>query len=61
MYAGVVETDDYKDCVHLKMNVFEKTISISVYCNPIASKQYMDKLFLSKFVSFVAGVVDTSI
>jgi hypothetical protein len=37
--------------------MFEKNHSISVYCSPIALKQNVDKLFVSNFLSFIAGVV----
>jgi hypothetical protein len=38
---------------------FKKVNSISVYCNPIASKQNIEALSVLNFFSFIAGVVDT--
>jgi hypothetical protein len=43
-----------------EMTVLEKINSSSVHCNPVASKQNMEKLSVLKVFSFIAEVVDTS-
>jgi hypothetical protein len=48
---------DENQSAYLEMNFWINN-SVSVYCNPTASKQNMEKLSIS--ISFIAGVIDTS-